>query len=266
MTVLDDILAAKRDEVTMLHRPSVRDAIMQTALDAPPVRNFVDALRPVGDTMGLIAEIKRRSPSKGELAPDLDAAAMARRYAAGGATALSVLTDQPFFGGTVEDLVTARAACELPVLRKDFIIAEIQVYETRAIGADALLLICAAVPDDGQLRELHTLALDLGLAVLTEVHDAAELERAVGIGAGVIGINARDLGTFAEDLPAASALVAGLPAGAIAVAESAIRSDADAAAVAAAGFDAMLVGEYLVRSADPTATVRSLAAQRRVDR
>jgi len=264
MSVLDEILAAKRDEVTMLHRPAVRDALRRTALDAAPPRDFATALRPAAGTMGVIAEIKRRSPSKGDLAPDLDAAATAAAYAAGGASALSVLTDRPFFGGSVEDLVTARGACELPVLRKDFIIADIQVYETLAIGADAILLICAAIPEDSHLKDLHELAVDLGLAVLTEVHDADELERARGIGAGIIGINARSLETFEENLDAAAALVAAVPAGAISVAESAIRSDADADTVAAAGFDAMLVGEYLVKSSDPAATVATLAQRRRV--
>ena len=125
----------------------------------------------------MIAEIKRRSPSKGDLAPDLDPAVTAKAYAAGGASCLSVLTDQPYFGGTVDDLDAARGACELPVLRKDFTIDEVQMYETRAIGADAVLLIVAALPDDALLRDLHELAVGLGLAVLVETHDDTELER-----------------------------------------------------------------------------------------
>lgn len=249
--MLESILAAKRDEVTMLHRPAVRDALRSAALNAPPTRPFIAALRPDNGNLGVIAEIKRRSPSKGDLAPDLDPVQLAQDYERGGAVALSVLTDNPFFGGTVNDLVRARAACTLPVLRKDFIIDEIQVYETRGIGADAMLLICAAISDDGLLKELHGLAIDLGLAVLVEVHTAAELDRAHALGAGIIGVNARDLDTFAEALPDAVAIGRRIPGDVIAVAESAIRSSGDAAVVAEAGFDAMLIGEYLVRSADP---------------
>src|SRR3954470_14599928 len=200
MTVLDEILATKRHEVTMLHRPHVRDLLRARALEAAPARDFAGALRPAAGTLGVVAEIKRRSPSKGELAPDLDPALTAKAYAAGGASCLSVLTDQPWFGGTIDDLVAARAACELPVLRKDFTIDEVQVYETRAIGADAILLIVAALPDDGLLRDLHELAVGLGLGVLVETHDDAELERALALGAHIVGVNARNLGTFAEDL------------------------------------------------------------------
>jgi indole-3-glycerol phosphate synthase len=266
MTVLDDILATKRDEVTMLHRPQVRDLLRATALDAPPPRDFAAALRPATGTLGVVAEIKRRSPSKGDLAPHLDPALTAKAYAAGGATALSVLTDQPWFGGTVDDLQAARSACELPVLRKDFTIDEVQVYEARAIGADAVLLIVAALPDDALLRDLHDLAAGLGLAVLVEAHDGAELERALGIGARIVGVNARDLGTFAEDLTVGERLATRVPPDVIAIAESAIRSVDDAGRMAQAGFDAVLVGEMLVRAPDPTATARGLAAVVRTPR
>jgi indole-3-glycerol phosphate synthase len=266
MTVLDEILATKRDEVTMLHRPEVRDLLRARALGAPPVRDFAGALRPPAGAVGVVAEIKRRSPSKGDLAPDLDPALTAKAYAAGGAACLSVLTDQPWFGGTVDDLHAARDACELPVLRKDFTIDEVQVYEARAIGADALLLIAAALPDRTLLRDLHDLAVGLGLAVLVEAHDDAELERALGIGARIVGVNARDLGTFAEDLTVGERLARRVPADVVAIAESAIRSVDDAARMAAAGFDAVLVGELLVRAADATATVRELAAVARAPR
>ncbi|HEY3673284.1 MAG TPA: indole-3-glycerol phosphate synthase TrpC [Acidimicrobiia bacterium] len=260
MTVLDEILATKRDEVTMLHRPEVRDLLRKRALDSPPARDFAGALRPATGTLGVVAEIKRRSPSKGELAPDLDPALMAKAYAAGGASCLSVLTDLPWFGGAVDDLLAARAACDLPVLRKDFTIDEVQVYETRAIGADAILLIVAALPDDAHLRDLHELALGLDLAVLVETHDDAELERALAIGARIVGVNARNLGTFAEDLGVGERLASRVPSDTVAIAESAIRSVDDATRMAAAGFDAVLVGEMLVRASDPTMTVRGLAS------
>jgi indole-3-glycerol phosphate synthase len=266
MTVLDEILATKRDEVTMLHRPEVRDLLRARALDAPAGRDFAGALRPASGALGVVAEIKRRSPSKGDLAPELDPALTAKAYAAGGAACLSVLTDLPWFGGTVDDLHAARAACELPVLRKDFTIDEVQVYEARAIGADALLLIVAALPDDSLLRDLHDLAVGIGLAVLVETHDDAELERALGIGARIVGVNARNLGTFAEDLTIGERLASRVPPDVVAIAESAIRSADDARRMAAARFDAVLVGEMLVRASDPTATVRDLAAVARIPR
>jgi len=266
MTVLDDILAMKRDEVTLLHRPEVRVLLRSEALGAPTPRDFAGALRRADGSQAVIAEIKRRSPSKGDLAPDLDPAATAAAYAAGGAACLSVLTDRASFGGSVEDLRCAREACDLPVLRKDFVIDEIQVFETRAIGADAMLLIVAALPDDAVFVDLHTLATELGLAVLVEAHDAAEAERALGIGARIVGVNARDLGTFAEDLGVGERLASMFPRDVIAVAESAIRSTDDATRMARAGFDAVLVGEMLVKSDDPTATVRELASITRESR
>jgi indole-3-glycerol phosphate synthase len=263
--VLDQILATKRDEVTLLRQPQTRDLLRGAALDAGPVRGFAAALHRPDGSLAVVAELKRRSPSKGALAPDLDPARTAKAYEAGGASALSVLTDGPWFAGTVADLHAAREAASLPVLRKDFTIDEIQVYETRAIGADALLLIASVVRDDGLLADLHGLAADLGLDVLVEVHDAAEVERALAAGARVVGVNSRDLATFAEDLGRAESLAASLPAGVTAVAESAVRAPADAARMAAAGFDAVLVGEALVRAADPTALVAALRGPR-VDR
>ncbi|HUF84632.1 MAG TPA: indole-3-glycerol phosphate synthase TrpC [Acidimicrobiia bacterium] len=258
--VLAEILAAKRDEVTLLHQPATRDAIKQAALDAPDPRDFTGALRRPDGKLAVIAEIKRRSPSKGELAPDLDPADTARAYESGGAAALSVLTDRPFFGGSVDDLRAAREATGLPALRKDFTIDETQVLEARAIGADALLLIVTALPDDAVLRDLYDFAGDIGLAALVEVHDEAELERALRAGAATVGVNCRDLGTFAEDLAVAERLVGLLPPDVVAVAESAIRAPADGERMAAAGFDAVLVGEALVRSPDAPAAVRELAA------
>ena len=260
MTVLDDILATKRDEVTMLRRPEVRDLLSREALEGPRPRDFLGALRAGGERLGVIAEIKRRSPSKGALAPDLDPVVTAASYESGGASCLSVLTDAEYFGGTIEDLRAARRSVELPVLRKDFVLDEVQVFETRAIGADAMLLIAAAVTDDALLADLHALAVGLGLAVVIEAHDESELERAFAIEAQIIGINARDLGTFAEDLGVGERLVAQLPPEVVAVAESAIRSPGDAERLASAGFDAVLVGEMLVKSADPAATVHTLVS------
>jgi indole-3-glycerol phosphate synthase len=257
VAVLDEILATKRDEVTRLHRPGVRELLCRRALEAEPPRDFAGALRRSGG-LAVIAEIKRRSPSKGDLAPDLDAAATAKSYEAGGAACLSVLTDGPYFSGSADDLHVARNATGVPVLRKDFTIDEIQVFETRALGADALLLIAAALPDDSVFADLHALAGELGLAVLVETHDAAELERALSIGAEIVGVNARDLDTFEEDLGVGEGMVRHIPSGIVAVAESAIRGVDDGRRMAAAGFDAVLVGELLVRSDDPAATVAGL--------
>src|SRR5262245_55788530 len=263
MSVLDEILATKRDEVTMLHRPSVRDLLREQALEARPVRDFASALRPASGAIAIVAELKRRSPSKGDLAPDLDPAATAAAYAAGGAACLSVLTDAPWFGGAVADLEAARAAVDVPVLRKDFTIDEIQVFETRAVGADAILLIVAALPEDSHLADLHALATELGLGVIVETHDDAELDRALAVGARVVGVNARDLGTFDEDLGLGARLAARIPPAVTAVAESAIRTVDDAVRMGAAGFDAVLVGEMLVRADDAAGTVASLASVKR---
>jgi indole-3-glycerol phosphate synthase len=258
--VLDQILASKRDEVTLLHRPETRDLLRSKALDAGSTRGFASALRRDDGRIAVIAEIKRRSPSKGELAPNLDPVTTAKAYEAGGARALSVLTDAPYFGGTVADLQDAREAVGVPVLRKDFVIDEVQVFETRAIGADAMLLILAALPDDAAVRDLQELAWELGLDVLVEAHDAAEVERAVGLGARLLGVNARDLGTFAEDLDGVRALADAIPPATIAVAESAIRAPGDAERMADAGFDAVLVGEALVRAPDAGSLVVRMAA------
>jgi indole-3-glycerol phosphate synthase len=250
----------------MLRRPEVRDLLRSQALEAPPPRDFAGALHREDGTLAVIAEIKRRSPSKGDLAPDLDPAKTASAYAEGGAAALSVLTDGPYFGGSVDDFHRAREACELPLLRKDFVVDEIQVFETRAIGADAILLIVAAIPDDVVLADLHELARGLGLAVLVETHDQAELERALSVGAQIVGVNARDLGTFDEDLGVGERLAALVPPEVIAIAESAIRSRADASRMASSGFDAILVGELLVKADDPIATLRELTSLERAAR
>lgn len=256
--MLDEILAAKRAELAMLQESEARDTLRRAALDAPLARDFAGGLRRVDGRLAVVAEIKRRSPSKGDLALHLDPAVSAKAYESGGAAALSVLTDRPFFGGSVDDLERARSAVELPVLRKDFVIDETQVYETRAIGADAVLLIVAALADEDLLANLRALADEIGLAALIEAHDDAELDRALAAGASIVGVNARDLGTFGEDLGLGGRLAGRIPADVIAVAESAIRTPDDARRMADAGYDAVLVGEALVRSDDPAALVRAM--------
>jgi indole-3-glycerol phosphate synthase len=258
MSVLDRILETKREEILGLHRRAA--ALQGEAQAAPAPRDFAGALRRSDGRLAVIAEIKRRSPSKGALAPDLDPAATARRYAAGGAAALSVLTDGPYFGGSLADLAAAREAVSLPVLRKDFTLDPLQVVEARAAGADAVLLITAALPDDAVLADLAATAAGLGLAALVEVDDEAGLERALGTGATLVGVTNRDLRTFGEDLSTAERLAARIPAGVVSVAESAIRTPADAQRMAEAGFDAVLVGEALVKAPDPESAVAALAA------
>jgi indole-3-glycerol phosphate synthase len=260
LSILDEILAAKVDEVTLLRQPQTRDLLRGRALDAPPTRDFAGALHRADGRLAVIGELKRRSPSKGVLAPDLDPGVAAKAYEAGGAAALSVLTDRLYFDGTVADLQAARDATTVPVLRKDFVVDEIQIYEARAVGADAVLLICAALPDDGLLRDLHAFARELGLAALVETHDAPEIERALNADAQIVGVNSRDLTTFDENLAGARDLAARIPNTVTAVAESSIRSLDDAQHMAAAGFDAVLVGEALVRADDPAALVRDFAA------
>ena len=216
---------------------------------------FRDALA----TPGLrgIAEVKRRSPSKGDLAPGLVAGVLAKSYQDGGAAALSVLTDGEWFGGSAADLAEARAACDLPVLRKDFTVDERDVCDARAMGADAVLLIVAALSDE-ELARFRARATEMGMAALIEVHDEAELARAVDGGADLIGVNQRDLRTFEVDRARALRLAELIPSGVVKVAESGITSAADLQDLAAAGYDAVLVGERLVVSSDPGDALRSL--------
>jgi indole-3-glycerol phosphate synthase len=255
VSALTEIIGTKWAEVDALRRR--RAELERAVADAPPLRDFAAALRT--ETLAVIAEIKRRSPSKGDLAPGLDPVATARAYEAGGASCLSVLTDGPYFGGAPSDLVAARDATALPVLRKDFIVDPLQVDEARAMGADAVLLIVAAL-DDGALRDLHDHARGRGLTALVEVHDDAELDRALAIHPAVVGVNARDLTTFTEDLSTGEGMAARIPTGTVAVAESAISAVDDARRMADAGFDAVLVGEALVRSGDPRGLVRTFRA------
>jgi len=258
MTYLDKILAAHR--AADAHRPAPDLAAATTAARAlPATRGFRAALRDAaaGGEVGVIAEVKRRSPSKGDLAVGLEPAALARAYDQGGAACLSVLTDGEFFGGSVADLQAARAAIARPVLRKDFTISACDVLDARMMGADCVLLIVAAL-DDAELYDLHALAKDIGLDVLVEIHDEAELDRAMAVGADLVGVNQRDLVTFEVDTERAVRLAGLLPAGVVRVAESGIRTAADAAVLRDAGYHGILVGETLVTSGDAAAAVRSL--------
>jgi indole-3-glycerol phosphate synthase len=238
--------------------------VRRAVLGAPPARDFTERLRArAGDDgrLGLVAEIKRRSPSKGDLAPELDAGSTAAMYERGGACCLSVLTDAPFFGGSVADLQVARVgAPETPVLRKDFIIDPDQVYETRGIGADAILLIAAALPDDVLLRDLHDLAVELGLGVLVEVHDEAELDRALGAGARIVGVNNRNLRTLEVDLDVSFRLAPKIPVDVVAVAESGLQSAEAIVRLHEVGYRGFLVGERAMTAADPGRTIGDLLA------
>jgi indole-3-glycerol phosphate synthase len=257
--ILDDILARTRADLEVRRQARPLAALEAEAARAPAPRGFGRALRrPAGAaTIACISEFKRRSPSAGWMGEAADLGATVRAYAAGGARALSVLTDGPFFGGSLDDLAAARAAVPLPILRKDFVVDRYQIVEARAAGADAILLIVAAL-DDGALRALLGAARPLGLDVLVEAHDEAEVERAVAAGADIIGINNRDLRTFTVDRELAVRLRAKVPADRVVVAESGIRDAADVARLRAAGVDAMLVGETLMRAPDPAAALRAL--------
>ena len=257
-TYLDQVLAAHRAAAERDARPL--GDLVDAARARPPARPFAAALT-ADDGLAVVAEVKRRSPSKGDLAPGLVPAALARAYAAGGAACLSVLTDGEFFGGSPADLAEARAAVGLPVLRKDFTVCERDVWEARLMGADAVLLIAAAL-DDAELGHLHQLALELGLAALVEAHDEAEIERALAVGATLVGVNQRDLQTFEVDAGRAARLAGLLPDGVVKVAESGVRHAADAESLWHAGYDAVLVGESLVTAADPAAALRELRSTR----
>jgi indole-3-glycerol phosphate synthase len=255
-TYLADIVAAHR-------RASAADTrdveeLTAAALSAPPARGFLEALRAQAEVgSGVVAEIKRRSPSKGALAPDLDPASVARWYAEGGATCLSVLTDADAFGGSAADLAAARGAVGLPVLRKDFTVDARDVCDARLMGADAVLLIAAALADD-ELATFAALAARLGLDALVEVHDEEELARALDAGAVLIGVNQRDLTTFQVDTERAVRLAGAIPPAVLAVAESGVRDARDVERLAGAGYAAVLVGEVLVTSPDPVGATKAL--------
>lgn len=253
--ILDEIIAARRADLVEAQRTVPLAALRARPLWAAPRRGFAAALR--GRRPAVIAEVKKASPSKGVIRADFDPVAIARSYAAGGAAAISVLTEERYFQGSPAYLEAIRAAVDLPLLRKDFIVDPYQVAEARAWGADAVLLIVAAL-DDAALRELQAAALELGLDVLVEAHDADEVARAAAIGATLIGINNRNLRTFVTTLETAERLHGGIPADALAVAESGIETPADVARLRAAGYDVFLIGESLMRQPDPGAALRAL--------
>lgn len=261
-TYLDRILDAHRARAAADAR--ALDRLVEEAAGLPPARGFRAALAAVAEAgdLAVVAEVKRRSPSKGDLHAGLDPAALARDYEAGGAACVSVLTDVDHFGGSPADLAAARDAVALPVLRKDFTVDPRDVADARLMGADCVLLIAAAL-DDALLADCHALAGELGLDALVEVHDEAEAARAVAVGADLIGVNQRDLVTFEVDTARAVRVAPTLPAGVVRVAESGIGGPDDAAVLAAAGYHAVLVGEHLVRSGDPRAATSLLRGSRR---
>lgn len=233
---------------------------MADARAAPEPASFTGALRRGATEPGgiaVIAEVKRRSPSKGPLAVDLDPAAVGAEYARGGAACLSVLTEAEYFGGSADDLVAAKSAAGIPVLRKDFTVGPADICDARCMGADAVLLIVAAL-EDTELKELLVLAEELALSALVEVHAADQLERALSAGARLVGVNQRDLATFEVDEDRAAALAPFIPPDVMAVAESGVRGPEDAMRLAECGYDAVLVGEGAVTASDRAAAVRSL--------
>lgn len=255
-TYLDRILEAHRRRASADERRL--EVLIAECSSLPPVRGFRRRLE--GDArsgLAVISEIKRRSPSKGDLAPDLDPADLALRYEDAGASCLSVLTDENFFGGSPADLRAASKATSLPVLRKDFTVSAADVCDARIMGADCVLLIVAALAD-AELFEYSSLAEKIGLDVLVEIHDERELERALAVGATLIGVNQRDLVTFQVDHERALRMARKIPAGVVKVAESGVRGPEDAADLARAGYHAVLVGESLVTAQDPGAAVRAL--------
>ena len=258
MNKLDEICATKRDEVRARRSVLSIGDLDQMATGQTAPRGFQDALsRAQQSGFGLIAEIKRASPSKGLIREQFQPAEHARAYAAGGAACLSVLTDAPYFQGHEDYLIEARAACDLPVLRKDFMVDPWQVAEARAIGADAILIIVAAL-EDGQMAEIEAAALDRGMDVLVEVHDADELDRAAKLSSRLIGVNNRNLKTFETDLSTTEQLATLAPEDALLVGESGIASHDDCLRLARAGVRTFLVGESLMRQADVEAATKAM--------
>lgn len=255
--MLAELLSGALEDASARRRVTSQAEVERAAAEATPALDAFELLKPT-EHVRIIAEVKRSSPSRGALAEIPDPAALARLYEAGGASAISVLTEQRKFGGSLEDLEAVRAAVSIPVLRKDFIGEPYQVFEARAAGADMVLLIVAALSDK-TLAELYQLITDLGMCALVETHDATEVSRAIDLGANVIGVNARDLKTFELDQNLFGRLADQIPAGVIRVAESAVKTSEDVARYRADGADVVLVGEALV-TGDPVSTLASFLA------
>jgi indole-3-glycerol phosphate synthase len=259
MSVLDQIVTGVREDLARREAATSLVDVRAALADVDAARDPMSHLRAAGSSV--IAEVKRRSPSKGELADIPDPALLAAAYARGGAAAISVLTEERRFGGSLDDLRAVRAAVDTPLLRKDFIVTSYQLVEARAAGADLALLIVAALDDDG-LRRLHDEARELGLTVLVEVHDEAETERAVALGAELIGVNARNLKTLEVDADTFGRLAPLVPDDRVLVAESGISGPDDVRRFVGEGARAVLVGEALVRDGDPEAAVRAMTGVR----
>jgi len=259
MSLLDQIVASKREEVARARAALPERALRDLAARAPAPRDFYAALAAPGG-IKLIAEVKRASPSRGLLRRDFDPVALARVYAAHGAACISVLTDEHWFQGSLEHLRAVRAAVELPVLRKDFILDPYQVWEARAAGADAVLLIAECL-DDAALRTLHNLICELGMTTLLELYEAANLPRAIETGTRLLGINNRNLHTFETRLEHTLELLPQIPADCLVISESGIRTRDDVRRLEAAGVRALLVGEALVTQPDPGAAIDLLLGQ-----
>ncbi len=255
--ILAEIVSQKQQEVAQLHPRAAQLESAAYERKSPP-RNFAKRLHAPG--ISVIAEIKKASPSKGLLQADFHPALIAHQYEQGGAACLSVLTDKPYFQGSLHDLEAARAACVLPVLRKDFTIDRLQIFEAAAHGADAVLLI-AAILDTHELRDFRELAHSLHLAALVEVHNHEELSKAIDSGADIIGVNNRNLDTFEVSLDTSLRLSYLMPAGVTRVTESGIFTRADVETLSAAGFNAFLIGESLMKSPDPSAALRAFIGQ-----
>jgi len=262
-SLLDELTAGAAEDAARREEDRPLAAVEAAAAARPPTLDAVAALRHDPAGVRILAEVKRSSPSRGRMADIPDPAALARQYEAGGAAAISVLTEGRRFGGSLADLEAVRAAVGVPVLRKDFLSTEYQVLEARAAGADLVLLIVAAL-DDPTLGRLHRLATDLGMAVLVEAHDASEIDRALAIDARVVGVNARDLRTFELDRDLFGRVADRIPDGVVRVAESAVRTPDDVARYRDAGADVVLVGEALV-TGDPVATLAAFRGVRETE-